>query len=130
VRKDEPKHEDFMTAFNAHSPAASMAGQPHTPGSHQFAAGDWTEIPETTLRKHLLGGSFFISKTAEAALARMSLSLDTVLFWFNQPRPHVRVGDSLSMGLGLEAFFGFDDAQVGARAFFVEISLHCSPTRH
>ena len=119
-----------MTAPNALAPTHLVIGQPHTPGSHQFAADDWTQIPEAVVRKHLLGGSFFISKTAEAALQRLGVSIDTVLFWFNQPRPHIRVGESLPMGLGLEAFFGFDDAQAGARAFFVEISLHCSPTRH
>ena len=120
-----------MTAHTTQSPLAlSITSLLHTPGAHQFAAADWTEIPEALTAKHALGGAFFVSKEAEIYLAHQGLSLDAVLLWFNQPRLSVRVGESLTIGFGLEAFFGFDEAQPGARAFFVEISLICSPTRH
>ena len=123
-------HKDTMTTTNSHPLAFPSASQCHTPGAHQFSSADWTELPEATLRKHCLGGAFFVSKEAEAYLARQGLSLDVVLLWFNRHREPVRVGESLPMGYGLEAFFGFDEAQPGARAFFIEISLLCSPTRH
>ncbi len=112
--------------------AATAAGVPyveplHTPGAHQLAAADWVEVPATTVRRHCLGGAFFISKAAEAFLAGQGLPLDVVLCWFNQPRGAVEVGESLQMGQGLEAFFGFDEAQSNARAFFVEITLRDDP---
>ena len=42
----------------------------------------------------------------------------------------VQVGESLQMGQGLEAFFGFDEAERGGRAFFVEISLRSGAHHH
>ena len=102
----------------------------HTPGAHQLARADWDEVPGALLRRHALGGAFFISKAAAALFAREGVPLDVVLCWFNQPRQRVQVGDSLQMGHGLEAFFGFDEAQPGARAFFVEISIRSTALPH
>jgi len=107
-----------------------MGAHPHTPGAHQLAGADWIEVPELQVRKHLLAGAFYLSKEAETLLAHVGLPLDTVLCWFNKPHAPVEVGDTLLMGNGLEAFFGFDESQPGARAFFVEIDLKTSPTRH
>ena len=103
---------------------------PHTPGAHQFTRGDWTQVPEVQLHMHSLSGAFFVSKEAQALFEREGLPLDVVLCWFNQPRHHVRVGESLQMGHGLEAFFGFDEAEGGPRAFFVEISLRPTSFHH
>ena len=103
---------------------------PHTPGAHQFSRADWIEVPRSMVRQHMLGGAFFLSRGADAFLEAKGLPLDLVLNWFSEPRGHVCVGDSMPMGLGLEAFFGFDEAQDGERAFFVEISLRDGATDH
>ena len=112
------------------SPAHCELLYPHTPGAHQFTRADWIEVPQVQVHMHSLSGAFFISKEAQALFEREGLPLDVVLCWFNQPRHPVQVGDSLQMGHGLEAFFGFDEAERGARAFFVEISRRCSATHH
>ena len=111
-------------------PAHREPMHPHTPGAHQFARADWIEVPEVQVHVHSLRGAFFVSKEAHALFEREGLPLDVVLCWINQPHHHVQVGESLQMGYGLEAFFGFDEAESGARAFFVEISLRCSTTDH
>lgn len=112
------------------SPAHREPMRPHTPGAHQFTRADWIEVPEVQVHRHSLAGGFFVSKEAHALFEREGLPLDVVLCWFNQPRHHVQVGESLQMGYGLEAFFGFDEAQHGERAFFVEISLRSSVAHH
>jgi len=108
-----------MTAINTRpeSNCNALGASPHTPGAHQLAGADWVEIPQALVRRHMLAGAFFLSKDASAMLAR-------------EPRPHVKVGERLLMGYGLEAFFGYDESQTGARAFFVEISLHTYPIHH
>jgi len=112
------------------SPAHQEPMHPHTPGAHQFARADWIEVPEVQVHMHSLAGAFFVSKAAQALFEREGLPLDVVLCWFNQPRHHIQVGEVLQMGHGLEAFFGYDESQTGARAFFVEISLHTYPIQH
>ena len=107
-----------------------MSGfHPHTPGAHQLIRADWIEVPQVLVHLHSLAGAFFVSKEAQALFEREGLPLDVVLCWFNQPR-HVQVGQCLQMGHGLEAFFGFDEAESGARAFFVEIALRSGATHH
>ena len=101
-----------------------------TPGAHHFSRSDWIEIPDAMVRKHSLSGAFFVSKEADAFLHQKGLPIDLLLCWFNKPRMAVQVGESLQMGQGLEAFFGFDEAERGARAFFVEISLRSSASHH
>ena len=108
----------------------ARAPHPHTPGAHQFSHADWIEVPASMVRQHMLGGAFVLSRDADAFLSRKGLPLDLVLNWFNQPRGHVCVGDSMPMGLGLEAFFGFDESEAGERAFFVEISLRDPASHH
>jgi hypothetical protein len=118
---------------NARSPLPSACCQPmypHTPGAHQFARADWIEVPEVQVHTHSLAGAFFVSKDAQALFDREGLPLDVVLCWFNQPRHSVEVGQSLQMGYGLEAFFGFNESESGARAFFVEISLRPTSLNH
>lgn len=112
------------------SPAHLGLMHPHTPGAHQFDRADWIEVPDVQVRMHSLSGTFFVSKQADALFAHEGLPLDVVLCWFNQPRQHVQVGESLQMGNGLEAFFGFDESEQGARAFFVEISLRTTSPSH
>ena len=121
-----------MTAINTRpeSNCNALGASPHTPGAHQLAGADWVEIPQALVRRHMLAGAFFLSKDASAMLAREGVPLDLMLFWFNEPRPHVKVGERLLVGYGLEAFFGYDESQTGARAFFVEISLHTYPIHH
>ena len=111
-------------------PAHRELMHPHTPGAHQFARTDWIEVPEVMVHLHSLSGAFYVSKEANALFERDGLPLDVVLCWFNQPRHHVQVGESLQMGHGLEAFFGFDESERGARAFFVEISLRTGASHH
>jgi hypothetical protein len=118
---------------NARSPSSSARCQPmhpHTPGAHQFTGADWVEVPEVQVHLHSLAGAFFVSRDAQALFDREGLPLDVVLCWFNQPRHSVEVGQSLQMGNGLEAFFGFNEAESGARAFFVEISLRATSLNH
>ena len=112
------------------SPAHRELMHPHTPGAHQFTRADWIEVPDVQVQMHSLAGAFFVSKEAQALFDREGLPLDVVLCWFNQPRHHVQVGESLQMGHGLEAFFGFDEAESGTRAFFVEISLRSTSRSH
>ena len=121
-----------MTAINTRpeSNRNPVGARPHAPGALQRAGADWIEIPQVMVRRHLLSGTFFVSKDASEIFAREGLSLDVLLCWFNEPRPHVLVGDRLLMGHALEAFFGFDDSQPGASAFFVEISLRASASHH
>ena len=120
-----------MSASRPHlSPPHRELLHPHTPGAHQFSRADWIEVPEVMVHMHSLSGAFFVSKEARALFEREGLPLDVVLCWFNQPRHHVQVGESLQMGYGLEAFFGFDEAERGARAFFVEISLRSGASPH
>jgi hypothetical protein len=118
------------SSLRAARTASTTPTLPHTPGAHQFSGADWIEVPGSMVRQHMLGGAFFLSRGADAFLEAKGLPLDLVLNWFNQPRGRVSVGDSLQMGQGLEAFFGFDEAQDGERAFFVEISLRDSATDH
>ena len=120
-----------MTTSRSHmSPAHRERMHPHTPGAHQFTRADWIKVPEVQVHMHSLAGAFFVSTEAHALFEREGLPLDVVLCWFNQPRHHVQVGESLQMGHGLEAFFGFDEAESGARAFFVEISLRTTSPSH
>jgi hypothetical protein len=120
----------MSTSHSQMSPAHLELMHPHTPGAHQFHRADWIEVPDVQLRMHSLSGTFFVSREAAALFAREGLPLDVVLCWFNQPRHHIQVGESLQMGHGLVAFFGFDEAEKGARAFFVEISLRTASLNH
>jgi hypothetical protein len=120
----------MSTTRSQASPAHCELMHPHTPGAHQFICADWIEVPEVQVHTHSLAGAFFVSKEAQALFEREGLPLDVVLCWFNQPRHHVQVGACLQMGYGLEAFFGFDEAESGARAFFVEISLRTTSVSH
>lgn len=91
----------------------AMVPSPST--AHQQAL---VQLDQDTLKRHGISGRVFVTREALALV-----DIDTALAWFSGPSESITVGQTVDIGNGLQALFGYDGSQPNALCFYVLITV-------